>query len=363
MAGFTLPTPRHRSLLIGGLVGLLILATGTLLRPTPPALATNTSGDPTLIAQARPLLTGMRDHVSIAVIEGDNVRYANFGATDQTEYEIGSLTKTFTALLFADAIRRGEVRPETTLGSLLPLGDAPAAKITLAELASHHSGLPRLGDRPQEMLQTTILNLTLHDPYPFDTATLLAQARAAKLANRGQFAYSNFGMALLGQALAAAAHIDYAQLVQDRLFTPLGLSQTSLPVVPANLPPNATTGWAQNGQPARPWTLRSNAPAGGIRSTSADMVRYAQALLNGTAPGMAALTPQTATDHPDEQIGYAWFVRQESGRTITWHNGGTGGFSSILLLDREQHRAVLVLANTAVSVDGVGAALLTGETK
>ena len=77
-----------------------------MARPNPPALSIVVTGDASLAARARPLLSGALDRVSLAVIDGGTVTYAGFGADEQTEYEIGSLTKTMTAMLLADAIER-----------------------------------------------------------------------------------------------------------------------------------------------------------------------------------------------------------------------------------------------------------------
>jgi CubicO group peptidase (beta-lactamase class C family) len=86
-------------------------------------------------------LQGALDRVSIAVVDGSTITYANFGANEHTQYEIGSIIKTSTALLLADAIRRGEVTADTKAGALPPLGGAPIADVKLAERASHRSGL------------------------------------------------------------------------------------------------------------------------------------------------------------------------------------------------------------------------------
>src|SRR5207302_11111885 len=106
---------------------------------------TSVTGDADLAARARPLLSGALDRVSIAVLDGTTVTYANFGAKQETEYEIGSITKTFTGLLLADAIERGEVTADTRLGALLPLAGAPVANVTLAGRASHRAGLSAQG--------------------------------------------------------------------------------------------------------------------------------------------------------------------------------------------------------------------------
>src|ERR671938_1219679 len=87
----------------------LIALGGAFTRPSPPSLSTTVTGDADLAARARPLLSGALDRVSMAVVDGPSTTYASFGADEHTAYEIGSVTKTFTALLLADAIQRGEV--------------------------------------------------------------------------------------------------------------------------------------------------------------------------------------------------------------------------------------------------------------
>ena len=346
-----------RALIAIALAAAVILL-GTLTMPRPPALSTNVTGDPQLAARARPLLAGALDRVSVASIDGDKVTYAHFGASETTQYEIGSITKTVTSLLLADPIKRGEVKADTKVGELLPLGGAAVADVTLAELASHRSGLPRLGTRPQEIFGSTLRSLLHKDPYTQDAAGVIEQARSAELTDRGQYRYSNLGVALLGQALAAATKIDYAQLVQDRIFKPLGMTASSLPVRDGNLPHGVLTGYSAAGQDEAAWTMNGSAPAGGIRSTPADMVRYAQALLDGTAPGMGALVPQW--DAGKQRIGLAWFTEEAAGTTLTWHNGGTGGFASVIYLDRANDRAIVILSNTAASVTAAGETLIVG---
>ncbi len=152
--------------------------------------------------------------------------------------------------------------------------------------------------------------------------------------------------------------IDYAQLAQERIFKPLGMTASIIPVSSGNLPSDAPTGYGATVKEAAAWTMNGSAPAGGIRSTPADMVRYAQALLDGTAPGIEALTPQW--DAGKQRIGLAWFTEEAAGKALTWHNGGTGGFASVIYLDRTNDRAIVILSNTAASVTQAGETLITG---
>jgi CubicO group peptidase (beta-lactamase class C family) len=347
------------ALALAAVVALL----GVLARPNPPALSTAVTGDAALAARVRPLLIGALDRVSVATVAGDTVTYAGFGADENTVYELGSVSKTFTALLFADAIARGEVSADTRLGALLPLGPAPVADVTLAELASHRSGLPQSGLSGQGLpLRDEVpfdLRYLMHrDPFTQDVAGVVAIARTSTLSNRGGFVYSNLGVALLGHALAAAAHMDFASLVQQRIFTPLGMTASSIPVTIANLPANAPTGYSADGKSEAAWTLNGWAPTGGIRSTPADMVHYARALLDGTAPGMDALTPQWTFGM--QTIGYVWMTEPYMGHTVTWKNGESAGFESKITLDRPNHRAAIILSNTAASVDDAANMILIG---
>ena len=167
------------------------------------------TGDAELAARARPLLPGALDRVSIAVVDGSTTTYANFGADENTEYEIGSITKTFTGLLLADAIERGEVTADTKVGALLPLSGAQVADVTLAELASHRSGLSAQGMQLDETIPF-LVRLEMHrNPFIHDVEGVLAIARKATLTSRGAFVYSNLGTALLGHALASAAYAEY----------------------------------------------------------------------------------------------------------------------------------------------------------
>lgn len=340
-------------------LGAMVAAAGVFLVPRVPSLSTVISGDQALAVQARPYLDGALDVVSVATVDGSAVAYAGFGADENTVYEIGSITKTFTAALFADAVARGEVNGDTLLAELLPVDGTPVASVTLAELASHRSGLPR--DGMYTSVPKNLLLLTHRSVYTEDLDGLLAVARSTDLTDRGSYLYSTLGTALLGQALAAAVQVDYSQLLQDRMLRPLGMMHTTVAITAGDLPVNVTAGFSADGQHQQPWTMNAWAPAGGIRSTAADMAKYASALLNGTAPGMDALTPQWEEGN-GTRTGYAWNITAFEGGTVTAHGGATGGFCAAIALDRTHHRAVIVLSNTKVPVEDAARSLLLDRT-
>ena len=340
------------------IAGVVVFALGVLAIPRPPSLSDETSGDAALVKEVRDLLAetpGVRDHVSVAVIDGSDVRVAHFGATGDTEYEIGSVTKTVTASLLVDAIERGEVDASTTLEDLLDVEGSAAASITLEELATQSSGLPRLATSPGMIINALIANYRASDPYGSTVDELVDSARTIPVGEK-KFEYSNLGFALLGQSLAAATDTDYSSLAAERVFEPLGMDDTFAPTSTDDLADDAPTGYTASGRSSDPWTLGADAPAGSVRSTLADMTTYVRAQLDETAPGVAATEPREKVEGAGE-IGYAWFTTDG----VTWHNGGTGGFTSWVGFDRETGRGVVVLNNSTTSVDDVGFGLMEGN--
>ncbi|MEU3606840.1 serine hydrolase domain-containing protein [Streptomyces sp. NPDC035033] len=309
------------------------------------------------LAERLRALTGGGFPVAGAVVGPGGTAVASVGAGPEADYEIGSVSKGVTGLLYADALERGEVTAGTALGELLPLGDAPTAGVTLGALATHRSGLPRLPAAARPWRRTFALWRHGANPYGEDVAELLDQTRTVRLgAPRPR--YSNLGFELLGHALAAAAGTSYEELVAGRITTPLELGRFYLPAGPAGLRPGALTGTTRRGRPREPWTGEALGPAGGIRADIGAMARLTAALLDGTAPGTAALDPVVPFT-AGTRIGAAWITLRVRDLTVTLHNGGTGGFRSWLGLDRSAGTGVVVLAAAGVSVDRAGFALLT----
>ena len=327
--------------------------------------------DSVLEATLRTRLGSRHSRFAAAAIAGGGTSLVSSGVTRGADFEIGSISKGITGLLYADACGRGEISPETPLGELLPLGTCAAAGVSLGALSRHASGLPRLAPAAPgsaSMLRRTgSLFLHGHNPYGESLAELLEQARAVRLqgdrlqGNRLQAPrprYSNLGFELLGHAIAAAAGMSYRQLVVARLSGPLALDSVYMPASPRELGTAALTGTSRRGRPRQPWTGEALGPAGGIRASIQDLARLAGALLDGTAPGMSALDPVATFAGPAVRIGAAWLTLDAKGRRITWHNGGTGGFSSWIGLDREANAGVVLLSATAVPIDRPGFELL-----
>lgn len=371
------PTTRlpARLLWVTVVLSLLIGAgAGFLVGPEHQRIGPVSSGDRELAERARSAIGdagGMRS-VVVAEVTRDSIRWAGLGnagpgrnpgvaPTESTTYELGSITKTFTGALFADAIERREVKADDTLSAHLPeLRGTPAGAVTLGSLAQHRSGLPRMGASADAGLVQLVLN---DNPYgSMDVERLIADAAAAPVNPEQPPTYSNLAVALLGEALVRATGApDYRSLLAQRITGPLGMAATTLAATDAEVPPTAAPGYAANGLPAARWTGAGYLPAGSSTYTTVtDLARWAQAQLTGRAPGAQALEP-TADLGGGARIGWAWItVAPPGGPATTLHNGGTAGFRTMLALDREAGRAVVLMGNTATDVDAFALALLRG---
>ncbi len=299
--------------------------------------------------------------VSIGVVERGVRRVFSYGAAKPDSiFEIGSMTKTFTGLILAQMIEQGKVKADEPVRELLPPGTVAkpeGAEITLVDLATQHSGLPRL---PDNMDPANRKN-PYADYSPEKLYAFLKQHGVARPADAG-FLYSNLGFGLLGQALSVRAGVSYGELLKEEVTTPLVLTDTTIALSPAQqsrfLP-------AHDGElhPTNPWDLNAIAGAGAIRSTAGDMLTYLEAQLHpenlkpnpspgaGTLPQAIQHTHQLRADAaPGMRIGFAWLYRADTGNY--WHNGATGGYSSYGFFNPEKDYAAVVLVNRTIGKDG-----------
>lgn len=326
---------------------------------------------PPRIAQAinARIAAGEYPAVVIAVVNGRESHVYGFGqladgrAPDgDTLFEIGSLTKTFTALLLAEQVESGHLRLDAPVSTLLPGVRMPSRNgkaITLQDLATQHSGLPRL---PTNLVPSG------SDPYAqYDGARLEAFLAGYRLQQDpgSAYAYSNLGFGLLGYALAARAHTGFGQLLEQRIFVPLAMRSST--AEPDDNPNNRLAkGHDESGKPAAAWHFDALAGAGAINSSGNDMLRYLEANMGRLPSPLGAAialthTPRADTPQPGERIGLAWMVRSAGDRAMIWHNGMTGGYASFMGFTADRQHGVVVMTNIAQSVDDLGMAVLLPE--
>ncbi len=323
-------------------------------------------------AQER-IAAGTYQTLVFGAVDGDKSEVVAFGKLDDgkvpdgdTVYEIGSVTKTFTATLLARAVLSGRVTLDSPVAQLLPDFKIPSRggkDITLGLLATQYSGLPRM---PSNFLPRDPAN-----PYAdYDAAKLKAFLAGYRLPRDpgAVYEYSNLGFGLLGYALAQLEHTTYGAVIDDEILKRLGMtmSGTSMTmsgtvftdVMRAHLAP----GHDDTGKAAKNWEVDALAGAGAIRSTTNDMLRYLKANMGiDQSPLVAAmkLAQRPRSDMTKTmRIGLAWITTDKG---IVWHNGMTAGYRSFLGFTADGRRGVVILANTAADADDLGFATLDAD--
>jgi serine-type D-Ala-D-Ala carboxypeptidase/endopeptidase len=281
-------------------------------------------------------------------------------------FEIGSITKVFTGTLLADMAQEGLVGLGDPVSLHLPPGiEMPSRgrEITLTDLSSHRSGLPAV---PRSLLLNALITRG-RDPYAdWDTARLEAAIPHTRPRREPEkrFRYSNYAVGLLGHLLARRAGTSYDELVRRRISAPLGLSDTGTEIDDGRL----ATGHRRNGRETPHWHLAALDGAGGLRSTATDLLCFLRLHADPTEAPLAVAARETQrprTRFGRGHIGLGWMIFPPSRRLpfdMLVHEGGTGGFRSFAGLAPGERIGVVVLANQARGVGGLGLRLLKAAT-
>lgn len=300
--------------------------------------------------------------VSVAVVTDEGVRFYSYGKQskeqtappdERTVYEIGSVSKVFTGLLLAELVEEGVVGLDDPLQKYVPdrvkvpaVGDRA---ITLKHLTTHTSGLPRMpGNFHPKDANNPYADYTLDQLYDF-----LGSVKPARAPGEG-FEYSNFGVALLGNVLAAKEGKTFEALLIDRVCKPMGLEETRIAL---------TDGLKRRLAPPHDpdlnlghnWDLPVFAGAGAIHSTTSDLAKFVRAEIQ-LQPG--ALTASLKRSHgalagadAANDIAYGWHIHKRFG--VLWHNGQTGGYHSYVGFSPRLRAGIVVLGNcSSGTIDG-----------
>ena len=311
--------------------------------------------------------------IVVGVIEPGGRRIVAYGSRAKgdtrpldgdTVFEIGSITKVFTSLLLADAVRRGEVALSDPVAKYLPpevkMPERGGRAITLQDLATHTSGLPRMPDNFQPKdLANPYADYTVERMYQFLSRYQLTRDAGATVE------YSNLGAGLLGHVLARRAGMDYDTLVRTRVTGPLGMRHTAIALSP-EMQARLAPGHSPVLEPVPNWDLPTFAGAGALRSSANDMLTFLAAALGyGSSPLDSAFATMLSTRRPpsstarlDTALGWQIFKGKDT--EVIWHNGGTGGYRTWAGYEPRSRTGVVVLTNagTAAGPDDIGRHLL-----
>lgn len=367
------PTHPHRLRFRPAVLAALALAATTAATPSPAAAQRSATRDPlagldTYIAHA------IRDWgvpgLAIAIVKNDSVVFAKgygvreMGKPDRVDthtlFAIGSNTKAFTSAIIGTLVDEGKMRWDAPVTTYLPgfeLADPWVTReITVRDLLSHRSGLGRRGDL-----------LWYGSAYSRDEILRRIRYLKPNSSFRSQYGYQNIMFLAAGQAAAAAAGMTWDQLVADRIFRPLHMTESNTSIAAlAGLPDVATPHLIENGNATPiPWRNIDNiGPAGSINSNVTDMAQWLRLQLDGgalngitvvrTATLEETHTPQTIIPSPPDSLfpsthftdyGFGWVLQDYRGRKLVWHNGGIDGMLSEVRLIPEERLGIVILSN------------------
>lgn len=355
-------------------VPLLLVATGAVLRAAE-GIPSNEEIRKILVErvdtrkQAVAIVVGIAEPAGRRVVAyGMTSKGGSKPVDGDTLFEIGSVTKVFTAQILAEAVSRGAVKLDDPVSKLLPprvkMPERGGRAITLLDLATHRSGLPRL---PGNFTVTNMAN-----PYAAYTVPQLYEFLSGHTLRRdpgAEFEYSNLGVGLLGHVLALRAGTDYEPLVRAKVLGPLGMKSTAITLTP-ELAARMAQGHNARLEPVSNWDLPALAGAGALRSSANDMLNFvaAHAGLPRAADSSASPDPVAAsmltTRRPamgPAEVGLGWMVSKRGEVEVVSHGGATGGFEAFAGFNPKTRVGVVVLSNTQslpVSIEDIGRHLL-----
>jgi len=335
---------------LAGLVWPLALGTQETVHADMPALTYLPATAPVDVAGLEHLLNRdlapviPRDMgIAIGVVKRGERRIFAYGtARPDSIYQIASISKTFTGLLLAQMVEQGKVKLEEPVRELLPAGTVrkPAGReITLLDLATHRSGLPPM---PDNIWHEGMANPGA-DYHAADLYAFIGKQGVARQANP-PFIYSNLGFSVLGQALADRAGTTYAELLAQHITGPLGMRDTALLLSPEQQA-RMIQAYGVRHELRPPWELDALAPAGGLRSTAADILTDLEAQLRADSAAIRLSHELRSDVAPGMRIALAWFYDEDTG--TYWHNGAISAYTSHALFNPKEGYAVVVLANQA----------------
>jgi D-alanyl-D-alanine-carboxypeptidase/D-alanyl-D-alanine-endopeptidase len=306
--------------------------------------------------------------IVVGVIEPNGRRVVAYGTLAKgdlrpvdgdTIFEIGSISKVFTSMLLADMVNHKEVALEDSAAKYLPehvkMLERNGKPITLLDLSTHASGLPRVpGNLKPKDPANPYADYSVDDLYEFLSSYTLLRDPGSEVE------YSNLGGGLLGHILAKRAGADYETLVRIRITEVLGMPDTVI-TLSSSVKERMATGHNAMLAPVANWDFQSLAGAGALRSSANDMLTFLEAFLGYRASPLApAMKAMLEVSRPVGKTGLETRLGWNTLGEIVWHDGGTGGFRSFIGYDPKARVGVVALSNasTLVGVDDIAIHLL-----
>lgn len=308
--------------------------------------------------------------VTLGVRNADKENFSLFGnpadappcAPEDIVFEIGSISKVFTALLLALLAEQGEIDPDRPIAVLCDEFASAPHQVTPRSLATHMSGLPRL----HLPIWKAVFGGAGEDPYAdFSRDDLIGWMQtwsSDQQYGKVRHTYSNLAFGMLGEVLAISQNRPYQELLKEKILVPLGMSDTSF-VLTADQLARFAQPHDNRGRPVLPWSFKALAGAGALRSTASDLTRFSsrvssalanpettldRAISRSAAP-LIGLGPKGRLEPVAQCLGWVSMQFDPATPRMLFHDGGTAGSTAALYICPQNHASIVVLANRGVA--------------
>ena len=296
--------------------------------------------------------------ISIATIKNGKVRY--FGINKESDtistignqksvFEIGSISKVFTTTLLANFVIDGNIKLNETINDYLKTPLNNSTEITFVNLANHTSGLPRL---PANLDLTKV---NPENPYKEYKEKELKEylTKQLELSNNGEYQYSNLGAGLLGYTLSKIENDTYENLLQNKIFSKYDMPNSTTDIT--SIKGTLVKGLNKEGIEVPNWDFAVLTAAGGIFSTVEDLSHFAVSQFDYTNKELKLTREKTFELNEKMDIGLGWHILKSQSKNLWyWHNGGTGGYSSSMVIDDKSKNGIIILSNVSAFNPNMG---------
>ncbi len=293
--------------------------------------------------------------IAVGYVEGNNTTIAfvgNQSFTEETLFEYGSITKVLTANILMQLVNEGSLRLDDSLNKFLPedIQDQRWEPITLFRLATHTAGIP---NSPPSLSSVQLAERGI-DPFAdYDQTMLYQDIQETKAISIDKWNQSNYGYALLGLTLSQRTNIDYADLVQQRIFDPLGMEGATIDGWSSD---NIAPPLNSSGGDSSYWNFKAFASTGALRGNILDGISFLKASMSACQSNDIVARSNCQTQQPtniqirykNTQMGLGWYLTLKDDDIVIWKNGLTGGYSAFIAFNPDKQVGVVLLSNVAL---------------
>ncbi len=296
--------------------------------------------------------------ISIAIIKDGKVNYYGINNKNDTistvnnkrsVFEIGSISKVFTSTILANFVIDEKINLNDNINGYLKTSFNNDTEISFINLANHTSGLPRLPSN----LDLTKVNP--ENPYKEYKEKELEEylTKHLELLNKEKYQYSNLGAGLLGYTLSKIENTTYENLLQNKIFSKFNMYNSTSDI--NKIKGNLVKGLDNEGNDVPNWELSVLAGAGAIFSTVEDLSQFAISQFDNSNKELKLTRKKTFEVNENMDIGLGWYILKSQSKNFWyWHNGGTGGYSSSMVIDENTKNGIIILSNISAFNPNMG---------